>query len=132
MRFDLDDYLGVFTKTVSLRSARAEVLAHNLANADTPGFKARDFDFKKLLSQSQSELQASRLKTSHSKHLSGVGPVSAQELLYRSPIQASVDGNTVDTQIEKSEFIENAIRYQASLSFLGGRIKSLRTALKGE
>ncbi|WP_455203191.1 flagellar basal body rod protein FlgB [Kaarinaea lacus] len=134
MRFDLDQIFGVHQQGVRIRSKRAELLANNMANADTPGFKARDVDFKQALQQAQAGMSSSLLKTTNAKHMSSgaVWENNSSELLYRNPIQPSVDGNTVDSQYEKSQFVQNAIQYQTSLNFLSGKIKSLMTAIKGE
>ncbi|MDH5324963.1 MAG: flagellar basal body rod protein FlgB [Gammaproteobacteria bacterium] len=133
MRFDIDSYLGVHATAVTTRSKRAEILANNLANADTPGFKARDFDFKQAMQQAMTDTGiSSGMKTTHAKHIRTSDSINGAELMYRSPMQPSVDGNTVDSQVEKSQFLQNALQYQASLMFLSGKIKTLKTALKGE
>lgn len=134
MRFDLDQIFGVHQQGVRIRSKRAELLANNMANADTPGFKARDVDFKQALQQAQTGMPSGSLKTTNAKHISSgtTWENNSSELLYRNPIQPSVDGNTVDTQYEKAQFVQNAIQYQTSLHFLSGKIKSLKTAIKGE
>ena len=134
MRFDLDKAFGIHQHGMLVRSKRAELLANNMANADTPNFKARDIDFKQAMTQALDHPDMGQLKTTNSKHIkTGVemGSMSA-ELLYRTPIQPSIDGNTVDSQLEKSEFMQNSIQYQASVKFVTGRIKSLLTAIKGE
>jgi flagellar basal-body rod protein FlgB len=110
-----------------VRSRRAEILASNIANADTPNYKARDIDFREILKAAQQD-SANPLQVSNHKPLNAM----AFELKYRQPLQPSLDGNTVDTQVEKAEFTENALQYQASLSFLTGKIKSIMRALKGE
>jgi len=118
-----------------LRSKRAELLANNITNADTPNFKARDIDFKKAMHHALEPNGMGQLKTTHSKHIKTGGVEMGNlstELLYRNPLQPSVDGNTVDSQLEKSEFSQNAIQYQASVKFVTGKIKSLLTAIKGE
>jgi flagellar basal-body rod protein FlgB len=126
----LDDVLGVHEQALKLRARRSEVLAANLANADTPGYKARDFDFGKILQQ-QMQPQV-RLATTHGKHLSSdAGPVPPAEMAYRVPQQASMDGNTVEVEREQVEFGANAMQYQASLRFLDGKIKGLLTAING-
>ena len=134
MRFDLDKVFGVHEQGVRIRERRAELLASNLANADTPNYKARDIDFKQALQQAEAGSNPARMKSTHAKHLQAdsfaVGMNA--ELLYRNPLQPSVDGNTVDSQQEKAQFIQNAMQYQSSLSFLSGKIKTLKTALKGE
>ena len=135
MRFDLDKAFGIHQSGMLVRSQRAEVLANNIANADTPNFKARDIDFKNVMKQALAPNDMGHLKTTHAKHIrtGGIemGNIST-DLLYRNPLQPSVDGNTVDSHMEKSEFTQNAIQYQASVKFVTGRIKSLLTALKGE
>lgn len=123
MRFDLDKAFGIHQQAMLVRSRRAEILAGNIANADTPNFKARDIDFRAILESAQAQAQAT-----HQKPLSAM----AFELKYRQPLQPSLDGNTVDVQHEKAAFTENALQYQASLSFLSGKIKTLMRALKGE
>ncbi|MGD8913482.1 MAG: flagellar basal body rod protein FlgB [Candidatus Thiodiazotropha sp.] len=131
MSMNFDDLFGIHDKALMLRSQRAEVLAANLANADTPGYKARDFDFKALLN---SEIDSStRLRTTDSRHIQPeAGPVPPSQLLYRTPTQPSLDGNTVDTEREHVAFSTNAVEYQASLSFINSKISGLRKAIKGE
>ena len=134
MRFDLDNVFGVHEQGVRIRERRAELLASNLANADTPNYKARDIDFKQALAQAEAGTNPARMKNTHAKHLQTDGTATGMntELMYRNPLQPSVDGNTVDSQQEKAQFIQNAMQYQASLSFLSGKIKTLKSALKGE
>ena len=139
MPISFDSALGIHQQALALRSGRAEILASNLANADTPGYKARDIDFKSQMqniqaqsAQSQSNLS---LTQSNSKHIpidSATAMNSRTEILYRVPHQPSLDGNTVNEQVEKSAFAENAMRYQASLTFLDGKFKGLMAAIKGE
>jgi flagellar basal-body rod protein FlgB len=133
MRFDLDSIFGIHEQGVLIRSKRAEILAGNLVNADTPNFKARDIDFKQVLQEAQAGSDMQRMKVTNPKHMQTSGPEGfATDLLYRNSLQPSVDGNTVDSQVEKAQFIENAMQYQASLSFLSGKIKSLISAIRGE
>lgn len=136
MPINIDSALGIHADALALRSRRAEVLANNLANADTPHYKARDFDFKSSLAkaQGQSPINSVRLVTTQSGHIAanaGAGRIDA-ELQYRIPSQPSLDGNTVDTQIEQAEFTQNAIQYQTSLTFLSGKIRGLLTAIRGD
>jgi flagellar basal-body rod protein FlgB len=107
------------------------LLAGNIANADTPGFQARDLDFKAALEQALSG-NGGALKTDHAAHLDGTGTMADAALQYRVPLQPSVDGNTVDVQTEQAAFMDSALRYQASISFLDGKLKSLLTAITGE
>jgi len=133
MRFNLDKAMGIHEQAMYVRAKRTSILASNIANADTPNYKARDIDFKHILRQSINDQSADTMRTTHAKHFQvGSAGELANELLYRSPLQPSIDGNTVDSQIEKAQFSENAIQYQASMHFLGGKIKSLLAAIKGE
>jgi flagellar basal-body rod protein FlgB len=128
---NFDDAFGIHPRALMLRAQRAEVIAGNLANADTPGYKARDFYFQQVLNQ---ELQGSlRVRTTRQAHIQPeAGPLTAAQMLYRVPIQASLDGNTVDTEREHVAFSANAMEYQTSLSFLNGKISGLRKALRGD
>ena len=134
MPISFDSALGIHDKALIVRSHRAELLASNIANSDTPGYKARDIDFKAALenAQASNSQTGNRLEVTHSNHIQTSSTPVAAEAMYRVPHQASLDGNTVDTQMEKSAFAENALRYEASLTFLGGKFKGLMTALKGE
>ena len=123
------DALGIFPTSVALRARRAEVLAANIANADTPGYQARDIDFRAALGAAD---EAGRLATTHAGHLSSSVAAGGGELQYRQPLHASLDQNTVDVQAERAAFLDNAMRYQASLRFLNGRVTGLLTALRGE
>jgi flagellar basal-body rod protein FlgB len=126
----LDNALGIHPKALELRAHRSEILAANLANADTPGYKARDFDFGAVL---QNELPAVPMTTTRTGHLQPDGGlVTGWQTQYRVPSQPSLDGNTVDSQIEYGNFASNALEYQASLRFLNGKIKGLLLAIKGQ
>lgn len=136
MPINLEQALGIHAQALILRSQRAQVLAANLANADTPNFKARDIDFKSALSavQQQTAPETVPLETTDPAHL----PLSGQdnpfglELQYRQPSQSAIDGNTVDAQKEHAEFMQNALQYQASLTFLSARLRTLLTAIRGD
>lgn len=132
MAINFENALGIHEHAVNARVRRAEVLANNLANADTPGFKARDVDFKSMLAQAEaaSEFEMAR---SHASHMSVGGSGAADgDLLYRVPHQPSIDGNTVDTQQEQSRFMRNAMDFQASFQFLNSKFTGLSKAIKGE
>ena len=127
----IDDAFGIHAKALETFGRRAEVLADNMANADTPGYKARDVDFKSILGGvMKNELPLA--KTAGGHLATSDRGLSNGELLYRVPLQPSADGNTVDTQTEQTQFAQNAIRYQASFTFLDGSIKSLLSAIRGE
>lgn len=131
MSLSLDKAFGVHAQALSVRSQRAEVLANNIANADTPNYKAVDIDFKAALSKAQSGQMA--MAATNAKHIqTSSGGGSRYETLYRVPLQPSLDGNTVETQVEQAEFARNAVQHQASLRFLNGRISGILTAIKGQ
>lgn len=129
MPFNFDRVFGVHAQALQLRAQRAEMLASNLANADTPGYKARDIDFSSALEQAKA---GTELQATSPGHISRIHSAGRAETLYRVPGQPSLDGNTVDTQVEQSRFAENAMRYQATLRFLNGKIDGIQKALKGE
>lgn len=123
--------MGVSPQVLDLRAQRMELLAANIANADTPGYKARDIDFAAAMSAA-GDAQGALMRT-HERHLPAGGTVnSGGDVLYRVPGQPAMDGNTVESQREHAEFMDNAMRYQASLTLLEGRINSLRTAIRGQ
>jgi flagellar basal-body rod protein FlgB len=130
MPFDIDSVFGNHALALELRARRAEILAGNIANADTPNYKARDFDFRAALANAGSDTL--QMVTTDSADLSATAGASDPALLYRVPFQASLDGNTVDPQVEYAEFARNATQYQASLTFLTNRIKTLLTAINGQ
>ncbi len=126
-----ENSLGIHPKALTTRAARSEVLANNLANADTPGFKARDFDFNAVL---RGELEARRsldVNRTNDRHIPGRAE-SEYQLDYRVPHQPSIDGNTVDPHYENSQFTENAMDYRASFTFLNSRFTGLKDAIKGQ
>jgi flagellar basal-body rod protein FlgB len=126
----LDDIFGVHEQALVLRSRRAEILAGNIANADTPGYKARDVDFKSLMQQQSPG--AEPMRATQAGHIQpDLGTPSASEVFYRIPKQPSLDGNTVDSQLEHAAYAANALEYQASLQFVSSSVKKLMTAIKG-
>lgn len=134
MPINFDSALGIHADALRVRSQRAEMLASNLANADTPNYKARDIDFQSAMKMAMNSSTPENIKTTNSKHIS---PSSNQlsmspAVQYRTVMQDSLDGNTVDEQVEQSQFMQNAMQYQASIEFLGGKFNSLRKAIKGE
>jgi flagellar basal-body rod protein FlgB len=124
----IDTYFGIHAAALQARAQRLDLLASNIANAATPGYKARDLDFAQMLSGSHGPALA--IDAPGQIAVSVAGPqVSAK---YRVPVQSSLDGNTVELSTEQTLFAENAVRYQSSLSFINGRIAQLNAALKGE
>jgi flagellar basal-body rod protein FlgB len=113
-----------------------EVLADNLANVDTPNYKARDIDFKAALAQAGSPDAPLALATTTAGQIGGASgsgdPTTDGALKYRVPLAPSLDGNTVDAQMEQAAFADNTVRYQATLTFLSARLKNLMTAITGQ
>lgn len=124
-----------FGETVlRLRSHRHELLSANLVNADTPGFKARDINFPEVLAMQLqgSSIAGAGLKRTHERHLPGVGQAGEPSALYRVPVQPSVDGNTVDPDLERGHFVKNAFMTEGALSFLGSTLRSRLSAITGQ
>ncbi len=138
MFIDFDKVLGVHQQALNVLGKRSRILASNIVNADTPNYKARDIDFRSTLRKAAADLgrdnDSVRLEVSEPGHLSDLSTdlLADENLLYRVPLQPSLDGNTVDSQTEIAAYTENAIRYQASLRFLSGKFKSIVSALRGE
>jgi len=129
MKISFANALGLHPQALQLRARRTEVLASNLANADTPHYKARDFDVDRLLRGADTPKLP--LRQTHPGHLT-LDADARFRLLYRVPQQAALDGNTVEEHIEQAKFAENALRYQASLRFVNGKFSGLMTAIRGE
>ena len=131
----IDRLFGLHQAALSARAQRSQVLASNIANADTPGFQARDVDFKAALQQAiggAGDVSSAMLRTS-TRHMPAGGPQAASAggpLIYRTVTQASIDNNTVDVNVERAQFADNAMRYEASLTFINGKIKSMLAAIQ--
>jgi len=125
-----DPIFGVHAHALTVNRQRLELLAGNIANADTPGYRARDLDFRTALADAQPN--GIRPASTHAGHLSGAGGASVPVATFeRQPLQPSVDGNTVDIHREQADFAEATLRYRASLDFADGRLRSLLTAITG-
>ncbi len=131
MAISFENAFGIHEQALKARTQRAEIIANNLANADTPHFKARDIDFKQMLQQQEQQIS---LSTTRSGHISvGVGDTdAAANELYRVPTQASLDGNTVETEQEMARFAKNNMDFQASFTFMNSKVRGLMNALRGE
>jgi flagellar basal-body rod protein FlgB len=130
----LDDAFRFQQEALGLLSRRQDVLASNIANADTPGYQARDIDFSQQLKQAMDNTsmakQSVSLSLTSNKHIEGKSmPFDDAKLLYRVPDQPSADGNTVDMDRERINFADNAVKYQSGLTFLGADIKKMMTVL---
>lgn len=130
MAINLDRLIGFHQKALNIREERLEVIAGNLANANTPGYRARDIDFQKAMSSARMQQNQNMVRTDE-KHLAG-HMQSPFELEYRIPHQPDTgDGNTVEVQQERNAFLDNGLRYQATLEFLNGKVKGMKKALSG-
>ena len=129
----LDKLFQFHQNALNVRAFRQQLLASNIANADTPGYKARDIDFAAALRDAASgrAVSAVSLHANSDRHLAGVTRDEPAAALYRSVQQPSIDGNTVDMDVERNRFAENTVHYDANLSFLTGQIKLLLAALQG-
>ncbi len=133
MAINFDKALGIHDQALRFRSNRSSILADNLANADTPGYKAKDIDFQSALkNQLHSNHIRSQMSATHEKHFSLQSNTHDFNTLYRIPQQPSIDGNTVEEQVENAEFMKNSLAFQASFNFLNSKFKGLTTAIKGE
>lgn len=132
MAINFHNAFGPFEAALKLRSGRAEVLSANLANADTPNFKAKDFDFHQVLN-AQLGNSGGRMATTRAGHLPATSGGSADmNLQFRTPSQPSIDGNTVDEHIENAAFMENSLEFQVAFTLLNSRMRGMMNAIKGE
>lgn len=131
----IDQQMNILRTVANLRASRQELLASNIANADTPHYKARDFDFQSALKTALTGRgnNALALTQTSSRHLAGseTSPI-AGALRYRTEFQAAVDGNTVNMDVERSAFTENAMQLEASLTFIRERFRGLQSAIQGQ
>jgi flagellar basal-body rod protein FlgB len=130
----IDSAFSFQQQALGLRAYRQQVLAGNIANADTPHYKARDFDFGAALEaamagRNEGDLQVAR---THPAHLEGTGGEGVPRLSYRTPWQDAADGNTVEMDVERTEFADNAIRYEAGLAFITHQLKLLTAAMQAQ
>jgi flagellar basal-body rod protein FlgB len=137
----LDDYLRLNETAINLRAQRQQLLASNIANADTPNYKARDMDFGKSLQTAlaRNDPSTSALSKTNPAHMdsnagNSIGDTAGTDgatLLYRTPLQPSADGNTVDMDVERNQFADNAVRYEAGLTMITGQIKDMLAVIQG-
>ena len=133
----LDNYLRFNETALSLRSQRQELLASNIANADTPNFKARDIDFASAMqgALSRAASPGNALAATNARHqqpaADGKALPDGTPVLYRGVIQGAVDGNTVDMDVERNQFADNALRYEAGITMINSQIRGLMAAIQG-
>jgi len=136
MNISFANALGLHEQALGLRARRAEVLANNLANADTPNYQARDLDFSEALktqvSRSRADAQ-SAARVTHRLHIKvNEQQASGADLKFRVPMQAAIDGNSVDAEAEQARYAENTLRFQSSFTLLNNQFKGLLAAIRGE
>lgn len=134
----IDAALKFHTEALNVRAYRQQLLAANIANADTPGYKARDIDFRRTMQDKMSggvtasatSVPLARTSAAHlaPRHDSAAAP---GPVLYRNPVQPSLDGNTVDMDVERAQFAQNAIHYEANLMMINSQLKALLSAIQG-
>jgi len=133
MSINFEQVFSIHDDALTLRGRRSSILASNIANADTPGYKARDIDFKSILqSVAGSDSGTLALAKTRVRHLSASRMTPQATVLYRNPLHPSLDGNTVDAHVEQVKFGENSLMFQTSFTLLNSKIKGLMTAIRGE
>lgn len=126
----LNNPLGIHGQALQVKGRRLEVLAQNIANADTPSYKARDIDFKSVLNGAQA--QDLSIRATSKQHYSAGEANAEPGLLFRVPFNTAFDGNTVEMSVEQAQYGKAAADYQATLQFLENRVSGLRKALRGD
>ena len=124
----IDKTFDVHERALAFRGQRMEILSQNIANADTPHFKAKDLDFRQLLASAQD----SSLQLTNAGHTSQTPEYTRTGVKYRVPYNTSFDGNTVELPVEQAKYGQYAADYQTTLSILENRISGIRKALRGE
>ena len=127
----IDKAFGIHAAVLSFRSQRGSVLAANIANSTTPGFLARDYDFRTALKHFSNDQQVG-MQSTNARHIGTSQKNDFGDLLYRLPTRVTTNHNTVEADVEQSAFSDNALRYQTSLQFLNGTISGLRKAITGK
>jgi flagellar basal-body rod protein FlgB len=134
MKALIDDALRFHQTALNVQAQRQQLLASNIANADTPGFKARDLDFRAALKNALGERAGPLpLTTSSPRHLPAAAATPFEAYVgYRRETQSSVDGNTVNMDVERAAFAENSVHYEASITFINGLLRGMQTAISGQ
>jgi flagellar basal-body rod protein FlgB len=130
----LTDTLEFHGQALALRSERQRLIASNIANADTPGYVARDIQFSQALQEATAGLNsAGTLSAPQAGHMAGQSPSSSEaRLVYAMPSQTNLDRNTVDMDRERANFVDNSVKYEATLRFINGNVRTLLTAITGQ
>ncbi|MCK9985113.1 MAG: flagellar basal-body rod protein FlgB [Azoarcus sp.] len=134
MKTQLDSALQFHQTALNLQAQRQQMLASNIANADTPNYKARDIDFRSALKGALGERMGPlALASTSTRHLDVAAEMPFGAFVgYRREFQSSVDGNTVNMDAERAAFAENSVHYEASVTFINGLLRSMQTAISGQ
>ena len=125
----LQNPFGIHERALTLRDMRSTILAANMANVDTPNYKARDLNFRDIL---QGTGSVDIMQVNHERHMNSEFAASGGNLQFRVPNSPTLNGNTVEIDVEQNQYLDNAMRYQATLTFLNSRISGIKQALRGE
>lgn len=128
----LEQSISVFSQALNLRTQRHQVLASNIANADTPNYKARDFSFEMAMQNAmagRSDFGRVDMARTSGGHIEGAGAGGSAAFKYRSETQSAVDGNTVDMDVERAQIAENAMQYQILTQLISNKFQGIRSAL---
>lgn len=128
----IDSTIGVHAQALVLRGKRAEILAANIANADTPRYRAQDIDFKQALGRVSAAADPATPRTTHSRHIGGLSGGAQANVIHRDSTRYAPDGNTVEIEVEQAAYTENGVKFMASAQFLDGSLTGLRKALRGD
>jgi flagellar basal-body rod protein FlgB len=128
----IGNYFSLNEQALQLRNNRLELISQNIANAATPNYKARDLDFATAMSQAGNQFNIAATRNQHMKLSTVEAGLASNAIVYRVPLNPSLDNNTVEIGVEQAKFGRAAAEYQASLQFLENRISGLRKALRGE
>jgi len=132
LALNIDNAFGVFPQALNVHENRAEVLANNLANETTPNFKSQDYDFRSFLKNDNAAMKTAKmLNTTDAQHINNSNNFMLEFLQYRTQVQPSLDGNTVDSDVESQQYADNSMRYMANLTFLTKKIQDLMLAING-
>ena len=129
----LDQLINVQRQALGVRTQRQQILAANIANADTPNYKARDINFQSVLAESlagKNQENGVDLSRTNTRHLAGAGTTSLFPVMYRRDVQMSVDGNTVDMDTERAAFADNSLHYEAAVTFISSQFRNMQAAVQ--
>ncbi|MEP5765399.1 MAG: flagellar basal body rod protein FlgB [Halieaceae bacterium] len=128
----IDNTLGLYSRALVVRTERAEIIAGNIANADTPRYKARELDFASAMKSATGASAAGGMRRTHTDHIASRDAASDAAIYLRDDSRMGSDGNTVQMEVEKAAYVENAVNFQANAQFFDGSLRTLRKALRGE